>query len=146
MRQSTLNFNREILVGECGALVLANVAAPVVARFTTSATLISAAAVVGTLVGGGLTWVAARIYDQVKQKTFAARTLVSDIGYFTPAAIVFGFCVYDPAIYLISHELLTRGFAVGFSVIVGQVAAFSLFLLCLNAYRQALLTIRGKSL
>jgi hypothetical protein len=146
VRQSTLNFNREILAGECGALVLANIAAPVCGHFTKNAAVISGVAVAATLVGGGLTWLAARIYDRKKQNTYNAQAIASDIGWFTPGAIVLGLGVYDPAIYLISHFLLVRGTAVWISVGVGQLVAFALFLLALNGYRHLLLRFRGKEL
>jgi len=146
MRQSTFHFNWEILIGECGALALTNVAAPVAAHYTRNPAVISGAAVAGTLVGGGLGWLAARIYDQVRAKTFAAKTLASDLGYFTPAAIVLGLGLYDPAIYLTAHYLLGRGVGVAPAVAAGQIIAFALFLACLNLYRLALLRLRGKSL
>jgi hypothetical protein len=146
LRQSTYHFNREILIGECGALVVAAVTAPVASHYTRNPAVISSSAVAGTLVGGGLSWLAARIYDQVQARTFAARTLAGDLGYFTPAAILFGLGVYDPAIYLIAHALLERGVGVTAAVAAGQVVAFGLFLLCLNLYRLALLRLRGRSL
>lgn len=146
MRQSTLDFNRELLAGECGALVLANVAVPAVAHFKAGATLLSSVAVAATLAGGSLSWIGARIYDQRRRKTFTAKSMVSDLGYFTPAALFFGFCVYDPVIYLLSHYLLLRGLGAWVAVVAGQVAAFSLFLLSLNAYRLSLFRLRGKAL
>jgi hypothetical protein len=146
MQQSTLDFNREILFGECGALLAANPTATVVSHFTRNASVISSSAVAGTLVGGALFWLAARIYDKVKRKRFDAKTLASDIGYFTPAAIILGFLVYDPSIYFTSHHLLREGDRVEYSVIVGQVVAFTLFLGCMNFYRLLLLKVRGKSL
>ncbi len=146
MRQSTLDFNREILFGECGALLMANPAALAASKFTHSSEAISWAAVGGTLAGGALFWLAARVYDAVREKRFDARVLMSDIGYFTPVAVALGFLVYDPSIYLTSHYLLNQGEQVGHSVIVGQVVAFSLFLACMNLYRLVLLRLRGKSL
>jgi hypothetical protein len=146
MQKSTLDFNREILFGECGALVMANPTAVLAAHFTSNAALISSAAVAGTLIGGGAFWLVARIYDQVREKRFSAKILATDLGYFTPAAVVFGFLVYDPSIYLTSHHLLRTGARVEFSVIVGQVVAFALFLACMNLYRLLLLRVRGKSL
>jgi hypothetical protein len=146
MRQSTLHFNRELLIGECGALLLTNVTAPVAALYTRNAAVISSAAVAGTLAGGGLGWLAARIYDQYRAETLTAKGLASDLGYFTPAAIVLGLCIYDPVIYLTAHALLGRGTGVALAVGTGQLLAFSLFLLCLNLYRLALLRWRGKSL
>jgi hypothetical protein len=146
MRQSTLDFNKEILIGECGALLAANPAAYAVSRFTKNASLISWSAVAGTLVGGALFWLLARIYDKVRQRSFDARILASDIGYFTPAAVLLGFLVYDPSIYFTSHHLLKEGDRVVDSVLVGQLAAFTLFLLCMNVYRLLLLRFRVKNL
>jgi hypothetical protein len=146
MQKSTLDFNREILFGECGALVLANPIATLTAHFTGNAAIISSAAVAGTLIGGATFWLVARIYDHVKEKRFSAKLLATDVGYFTPAAVIFGFLVYDPSIYLTSHHLLRIGIRVEYSVIVGQVVAFALFLACMNVYRLLLLRIRGKSL
>ena len=143
---STYHFNREILIGECGALAAVNIMAPLISHLTRDATTISTAAVVATLAGGSVGWLAARVYDKVRDRTFTAKAMASDIGYFTPAAILFGFLVYDPAIYLVSHHLLTRGFGGWLAVVLGQVVAFSLFLAALNLYRAVLLKYRGKSL
>jgi len=146
MQKTTLDFNREILFGECGALLLAGPSASAVAHFTRNAAIISSSAVAGTLIGGALFWLAARIYDTVREKRFDAKTLASDIGYFTPAAVILGFLVYDPSIYLTSHYLLKQGDRVGRSVIAGQVVAFALFLSCMNIYRMLLLKLKGKRL
>jgi hypothetical protein len=146
LQKTTLDFNREILFGECGALLAANPAAEVASHFTGNPTVISSAAVGGTLVGGALFWLSARVYDKVRQKSFNTRSIASDIGYFTPAAIILGFVVYDPAIYFISHHLLTSGDRVLSSVLLGQLVAFSLFLACMNVYRILLIRISGKVL
>ncbi|HEY5227301.1 MAG TPA: hypothetical protein VIJ19_02115 [Opitutaceae bacterium] len=146
MQKTTLDFNREILFGECGALLAANPAAEVASHFTANPAVISSAAVAGTLLGGALFWLAARVYDKVRQKSFDRKSLASDIGYFTPAAILLGFLVYDPAIYLTSHHLLTSGEKVLSSVLLGQMVAFSLFLACMNLYRLLLIRVRGKVL
>jgi hypothetical protein len=146
VQRSTLNFNRELLIGECGALALANVAVPVLSRFTPNPTVLSSAAVAATLIGGSLGWIGTRILDQVRARTFTARSMAGDIGYFTPAAIFFGFCVYDPVIYLLSHYLLLRGHGACTAVLAGQLLAFLLFLLSLNLYRFSLFRLRGKTL
>jgi hypothetical protein len=146
VRRSTLNFNREILIGECGALVLANLAAPAAGHFTGNPAVISGVAVAATLAGGGLSWLAARIYDRKQQHTYNAKAIASDLGYFTPGAVVLGLGLYDPALYLISRALLVRGLAVWLAVGIGQLVAFALFLLALNGYRHLLLRVRGKEL
>lgn len=146
LRQSTLHFNRELLIGEIGALAMANLVAPAAAHFSRSATVISTAAVVGTLLGGGLGWLVARIYDKRRAREYSARGIAGDVALFTPAAIVFGLGVYDPAIFLTSRWFLVHGAGVLLSVIVGQGIAFGLFALCLNFYRLTLLKVWGKSL
>jgi hypothetical protein len=146
MRKSTFNFNREIILGECGALLAANPTATVVSHFTSNASAISGSAVAGTLLGGALFWLGARVYDNARQKGFDSKALASDIGYFTPAAVALGFLVYDPSIYFTSHHLLKEGDRVVPSVLVGQIVAFSLFLLSMNLYRLLLFRFRGKML
>ena len=128
-------YNRQILLGECGALLLASLSASLIGKFTTRPGLISASAVAATLLGGALFWLAARIYDKTREHKIAVADLTTDISYFTPAAIVLGLVVYDPSIYLASHHLLTRGDAVAYSVLAGQAIAFALFLGCMNLYR-----------
>jgi hypothetical protein len=146
LQKSTLEFNREILFGECGALLAANPTAQLVSRFTSSPALISGSAVAGTLAGGALFWLGARIYDKTRRESFDRRAIARDIGYFTPAALVLGFVVYDPSIYFVSHHLLGKGDRVLLSVLVGQVVAFSLFLACMNVYRALLLRYLGARL
>lgn len=146
MQKSTLVFNRELLFGECGALLLANPAAEVVSRYTARPDLISYAAVAGTLIGGALFWVGARIYDSTRGRKLDKKALASDIGYFTPAAVLLGFAVYDPSIYFASHHLLSEGDSVMPAVFAAQAVAFLLFLLSMNLYRVVLLKTRGKRL
>jgi hypothetical protein len=146
MNKSTIVFNRELLFGECGALMMASPAASIVSHYTTSTRAISFAAVAGTLAGGALFWLAARIYDSTRNRHLDTKVLASDIGYFTPAAIILGFLIYDPSIYLASHHLLVGGDSVMPSVLIGQGIAFLLFVLCMNIYRILLMRICGKSL
>ncbi len=146
MQPSTFNFNKEILFGEFGALIFANIAAPITASLTQNTTLISASAVLATLCGGASFWLATRIYHRKKENDFEVRKIRNDVNYFTPAAIIFGLLVYDPAIYLISNYLLNSKYTVEISVISGQIIAFSFFLLCMNIYRLFLLKYKLKHL
>jgi hypothetical protein len=128
-------FNKEIIFGEIGSLVGAYVAALTAAHLTRSAALISASLIPGTLLGGTIFWLTARIVHQRARGTWSVGVLARDITYFTPAAAVLGFAVYDPAIFLASHFLLVRGAGVVLSVAAGQITAFSLFLASMNGYR-----------
>lgn len=141
---STRDFNLELLFGEVGALLAANPAASLVARFTSNPGVIAGAAVAGTLAGGGLFWLGARIYDQ--RRDLDRRALAADIAYFTPAALVLGFAVYDPTIYLTSRHLLRTGDPVFPAILLAQAVAFLLFLACMNLYRLLLLRVVGRRL
>jgi hypothetical protein len=143
---STLHFNRELLFGEVGALIIASPFASLVARFTSSPAVTSGAAVAGTLAGGGLFWLGARIYDQCRDRDLDRKALATDIAYFTPAALVLGFAVYDPAIYFTSRHLLRGGDRVFPAVLLAQAVAFLLFLGCMNLYRLLLLRVVGRRL
>jgi hypothetical protein len=146
MRSLAWDFNREMIFGELGAFVGANLAAVLVSHFTRDAAAVSFSAIPGTVIGGSAFWLSARIYDQVTGGRFKPRGLAGDIACFTPAAFVLSVLAYDPAIYLISHELLRRGNPVSASILAGQLVAFALFLLGMNAYRAMLFRATGKCL
>ena len=112
MRPSTFNFNKEILFGEVGAFIFANITAPTVANYTQNSKLISVSAVIATLCGGAFFWLATRIYHRKKNDDLKASEIRSDIHYFTPAAIIFGLLVYNPAIYFFSNYLLNSKYMV----------------------------------
>jgi hypothetical protein len=143
---SWLDFNKELVCGECGALVVANGAAWLVARFTPSPSWISGTAVVGTLAGGSLFWLAVRIYDRTRGRTYAKGEMASDLGYFTPAAIGLGLTVYDPSLYATSRYLLRQDAGVLWAVTAGQGVAFGLFATAMNLYRLVLCRFSGKRL
>jgi len=143
---SWLDFNKELICGECGALVVANGAAWLVARFTPNPSWISGTAVVGTLAGGSLFWMAARVYDRTRGRSYPRREIASDLGYFTPAAIGLGLTVYDPSLYATSRYLLRQDTGVLWAVTAGQGVAFSLFAAAMNVYRVVLRRCGGKRL
>jgi hypothetical protein len=128
-------FNQEIILGEVGSVLGAYAAAFTAARFTRRFAVISAALIPGTLLGGTIFWLAARIAHQRRRRNWSVRVLAHDISYFTPAAATLGFVVYDPAIFFASHFLLVRGAGVILSVAGGEITAFALFLASMNAYR-----------
>jgi hypothetical protein len=143
---SWFDFNKELVCGECGALVAANGSAWLAARFTPSPSWISGTAVVGTLAGGSLFWLAARIYDRSRGRRYAKGELASDLGYFTPAAIGLGLAVYDPLLYATSRYLLCQDARVLWAVTAGQGVAFSWFAAAMNLYRLGLRRFSGTRL
>lgn len=146
MHRSVYNFNKELLFGECGAFIFANGATLILSHFTHNNKIISGGAVVSTLIGGGLFWLIMRIYDRMRDTNFKAKEITSDIGYFTPAALIVGTFVYDPILYFVSNYLLRNANAVELSVITGQIIAFSCFLFCMNIYRILLIKFKVRKL
>ena len=145
-RKSTLNFNKEIVVGEIGALIGAPLLSFIVSRVTSHPRDVSIAAVLGAAIGACSSWLAMRIRDRGKERNFSARTLAHDIAYFTPAALLLTVTVYYPTLYVLSGDLLHVEHRVVSSVIISQLAAFLLFLLLINVYRYLLAKIVGKVL
>jgi hypothetical protein len=143
---TALKFNQEIIFGEIGSLGMAYVAAFTAKAFQADKYVISTAMVAGTLLGGTLLWLALRIHHRQEEQRFSVGGLASDISYFTPAALTFGFGVYDPALFFVSHHLLVEGVSVAHTVIMAQIVAFTLFLGCMNLYRAVLLKTKGKRL
>lgn len=141
-----IEFNREILCGEAGSLATAYGAALAAARLGASPVVISATAVLATLLGGTLFWLAARITHQRAGRRWSLRRLLSDIGFFTPASLTFGLGVYEPVLFFASRHLLTHGMPAALAVPCAQLAAFGLFLASMNTYRVVLAKTVGKQL
>ena len=145
-KTSTLNFNKEIVVGEIGALIGAPLISFTVSHFTATPEFVSIAAVIGAAIGACTSWLAMRMRHRGKARSLSARTLASDIAYFTPAALLLTVTVYYPTLYVLSGALLNGRHHVLVAVILAQLTAFLLFLLLINAYRYLLAKIVGKVL
>jgi hypothetical protein len=146
VKSSGLAFNKQIILGEIGALVVANLMALAASRFTASAAVVSASAVAGTLIGGTLVWIPTRVSDQIAARRFSWKGMACDIGCFTPAALALGFLVYEPCLYFTAHFLLVRGGRVEEAIVPAQLISFGLFLAGMNLYRTVLRKTGGRSL
>lgn len=145
-KKSTLNFNKEIVVGEVGALIGAPLVSFIASRFTSNLDAVSICAVIGAAIGACTSWLAMRIRDREKDRNFSAHNLASDIAYFTPAALLLTLTVYYPTLYFLSGDLLAVHRRVLSSVILSQITAFLLFLVLINVYRYFLAKFAGKVL
>jgi len=134
-RRGAWEFNQQLIFGEIGAVAGGYAAAFATAHLTHRPALISASLIPGTLLGGTIFWLAARIAHQRARRAWSLAGLARDIGYFTPVAAVLGVVVYDPVIFFASHFLLVRGAGVAVAVVAGQLTAFLLFLASMNGYR-----------
>ena len=141
-----VDFNKEILFGEIGALISAPSTAFLASLITHNKSFISALAVLGSLAGASLFWLIMRAFDEKKDMIFSIQNMALDIGYFTPAAFLCALFIYYPSLFIMSRHLLTQDYRVISSVIISQAIAFTLFLVAMNTYRHLLWKMTGKEL
>ena len=142
--KSLIDFNKQILFGETGAMIGTPLAPYVTSRFTADPSIISLSAVLGGLVAGSVGWLIVKVRDEKKRGANSVLHLTRQIALFTPAAFIAGLMVYQPTLFLVARHLIKDGERVVYSALVSQFAAFSLFLVTINLYRIALRRFAGK--
>jgi len=138
MHKRIFDFNKEILFGEFGALISAPIAAFIASQFTKSASFISAVAVLGSLAGASLFWIAMRAFDEKRRHELSVNHLATDVGYFTPAAFLTTLLFYYPTLFFLSRHMINQDYRIVSSVMLSQILAFSMFLIVMNLYHHYL--------
>lgn len=147
MKESTFNFNKELIFGEIGSFVGSPLLAYFVSNFTDTAKYISFGAVVGGIIGASIVFLATRIWDRsYGQKTYSIKQLAGDLAYFTPVAFLLALIVYYPVLFFLSKYLILNDHQIGISVIFAQFIAFGLIVIALNFYRVLLKRVSGREL
>ncbi|NMB66758.1 hypothetical protein GYA25_01720 [Candidatus Woesearchaeota archaeon] len=145
-KKSFLNFNKELIFGEIGAVFGANFLSLSLSHIYSSSKIIPFVAVVGALLGSSLFWVILRVYDQTRERYFSMKKFSSDLLYFSPVAFIISLLTYYPSIFLISrYFLIHKRFGI-FPVFVSQILGFSFFLILINIYRFLLIKMKNKRL
>ncbi|MEK6823551.1 MAG: hypothetical protein AABY06_00815 [Nanoarchaeota archaeon] len=144
--KNTINFNKEIIFGEIGALIGAPLSAYIISEFTSNVKYIAFSAVLGGIIGGALFWLSIRSYDKKIEKKFSVKNLAEDIIYFTPIAFLVSLFIYYPILFFYSEYLINDQHKILYSVMFSQLIAFSLFLIMMNIYRYFLAKIYKKVL
>lgn len=130
-----VDFNKELLFGEIGALIGIPLFPFLVSHFTHDPGVISSAAVIGGMVTGSCFWLVVKIGDEKGHGRRAARHLARKIAYFTPAAFVLGLLTYQPTVFFVSRWLIVNGDNVVYAALFSQALAFMFFLAAMNLYR-----------
>lgn len=130
-----LNFNKQLVFGEFGALAGTPLFPLIAAHFTRDPAVLSFSAVVGGLVAGSFFWLVVKIYDEHHGGARTARHLAGQIAWFSPAAFVLGLMTYQPTLFFVGRHLIKRGVPVVAAVLLSQLLAFILFALAMNIYR-----------
>lgn len=147
--KEAINFNKQILMGEIGAIIGAQTFSHLSSEVFHSLTRISIAAVIGSMVGSSL-WMFTRAYDMASHKKFSYKELAEDIALFTPVAFLLSCLIYYPLLFFLSKSLLMHHFLdhsiILSSVFISQLIAFLVLLIALNLYRIFLFKKTGRRL
>jgi len=146
LSREAINFNKELIFGEIGAMVGAPLASYVGSRFTSSIDTIATITVIGAAIGASLFWICMRIYDKLKDTELSRKKFLEDLAYLVPVASLLVFTIYYPSLFLLSRYLLENDYRAVTSAVISQISAYVLFLLAINTYRYSLLKIMGRKL
>jgi hypothetical protein len=144
LSKSFIDFNKQILFGEIGAVVGIQLAPLVTSCFTADPSIISLAAVLGGPLAGSVLWLMVKSHDEKRRGANSVLNLAVQIAFFSPAAFIIGLIVYQPTLFLVARHMLKSGNLVVYSVLISQFAAFAFFLVAINIYRLVLYRIAGK--
>lgn len=144
--RETINFNKEILFGEIGALVGVQFASYLFSRLNYSANLLSYMVVMGAIIGASLFWFTMRLYDKSRKNKYTEKKIIEDISYYTPAAFILTGLFYYPTLFFATKYFIEHNRMVEYSATVSQIIAFALFLIGINLYRYILNKYYGKEL
>ena len=145
-RKNTINFNKELVFGEMGAIIGAPLFAFAISNFTNVVKYISFSAVLGSILVQALFWLSRRVYDKKTEKGYSVKNLGEDIIYFTPVAFLVALFFYYPILFFASEHFMRDNHRVVYSVISAQLFAFFAFLSLMNLYRYLLAKYYGKVL
>lgn len=144
--KEAINFNKEILFGELGAVVGTQSFGYLSSKITHSVNIISYSVVIGAVIVASLFWFLMRVYDRKIRRSYSDKKIIEDVAYFTPASAALTILFYYPALFLITRHLLENSTRVYYSAILAQIIAFSIFLVGINIYRKILIKYYGKIL
>lgn len=141
-----LNFNKEILFGELGALLGAPLFGVIGSLMSRSPDFISLFTILGSILGGSILWLTAKFYDEKKENRFTVKKFAYRISIFTPVAFTISILVTYPIIFFVTHALSSHHHVTFLSSLSGEVAGFSVFLILINTYRYILVSSFKKEL
>ncbi len=144
--KETIDFNKELLFGEIGALIGIQFVDFISLFFSISISLIPHLIILGAIIGGSLFWISARIYYKSKEGNYSEKKLITDVEYFAPASAILTFTFYYPALFFSTKYFLIHHRHLEFSSIVSQTIAFLLFVIAINIYRYVLFKVFRKKI
>jgi len=144
--KETINFNKEILFGEIGAIVGIQIFSHIFYKLELSANIISYLVVVGAIVGASLFWFIMRLYDKTRKNIYSEKNIVEDISYIVPASFILTIIFYYPTLFFMTKYLIEHNKLIDYIATVPQIVAFALYLIAINIYRKVLMKYYNKTL
>lgn len=138
LNKRILDFNKEILIGEFGALIGAPLFGFLGSLISRSPNFISIATVIGSIFGACISWLAARIYDEKKNKRLSVKKFTKDISLYTPVAFLISVLASYPTVVFVTHSLFIKEHISFLSSFIGELSGFVVFLVLINSYRYIL--------
>ena len=130
-----IDFNKEILIGEIGALVGAPLLGFIGSLISRNPNFVSLATLIGSMLGGCISWLSARIYDEKRYEKFSVGKFAKDVSFYTPVAFLISLLVSYPIVVLVTHSLFIKEHVSYLSSFLGELSGFAVFLILINAYR-----------
>ena len=144
--EGAINFNKEILFGEIGAVFAAPIFSHIFSKFSLAANVLATLTVLSVMIIASLLWLVMRIYDKSREGKIETGKFIKDLAYLTPVASALAFTIYYPTLFFLSLYFFENNYGVASSAAISQISAFVIFLLALNTYRYFLLKVVGKKL
>ncbi len=146
LSRRSVDFNKEILIGEIGALLGAPFFGVLGSLMSRSANVISWFTLVGSVIGASVFWLTVRIYDEKKYNDFSAKKLKRNVSLYTPVAFMISVLIGYPVVFVVTHSLTVRDHATLLSSLMGEICGFTIFLILINLYRYILIKNFNKEL
>ena len=144
--KETINFNKEILFGELGAIVGIQISNLLFYKLDLSVNLLSYIILIGAVVGASLFWFLMRLYDKTRKEKYSEKKIVEDISYFAPASFILTSIFYYPTLFFVTRYLIEKNSLARYITTIPQIIAFCLFLTGINIYRKILIKYYNKVL
>lgn len=137
--KETINFNKEILFGELGAIVGIQIFGNLFYKFNVSPDLLSYLIVLGAIIGASLFWFAMRLYDKTRKQKYSEKGIIEDISYFAPGSFILTVLFYYPPLFFVTRYLIEKNKLIEYITTIPQILAFILFLIAINIYREMII-------
>lgn len=144
--KETINFNKEILFGELGAIVGIQIFGNLFYRLDVPSDLLSYLIVLGAIIGASLFWFAMRLYDKTRKQKYPEKSIIEDISYFAPGSFILTVIFYYPTLFFVTKYLIEKNKLIEYITTIPQIIAFILFLITINIYRKMIIKYYNKIL